>query len=176
MMKPLGLGYQKIDICLIFCMLYYLKNVELTECITYGHSCYKPRTGMRKSLVAYKKFRYFSITLRLQRLFMSPKTVEHMIWHQSHDAMDWVMVHPSDSEAWKHFNNVHHHFFSWIKERAYVFDCVQTNSTHLGHLLLLILVGWLYSQFTTCHRECVWDWSSCFYLRSYPILTVWVVI
>jgi hypothetical protein len=57
MMKPLGLGYQKIDICLNFCMLYYLENAELTECITYGHSRYKPRTDMRKSLVAYKKFR-----------------------------------------------------------------------------------------------------------------------
>jgi hypothetical protein len=26
MMKPLGLGYQKIDICPNFCMLYYLEN------------------------------------------------------------------------------------------------------------------------------------------------------
>jgi len=29
MMKPLGLGYQKIDICPNFCMLYYLENVEM---------------------------------------------------------------------------------------------------------------------------------------------------
>jgi len=47
---------------------------------------------------------------RLQRLFMSPRIVEHMTWHQSHDAIDGVMVHPSDGEAWKHFNNVHPHF------------------------------------------------------------------
>ena len=32
MMKPLGLGYQKIDICPNFCMLYYLENAEMTEC------------------------------------------------------------------------------------------------------------------------------------------------
>jgi len=30
MMKPLSLGYQKIDMCPNFCMLYYLENAELT--------------------------------------------------------------------------------------------------------------------------------------------------
>jgi len=81
MMKPLGLGYQKIDICPNFCMLYYLENVEMTECMTCRHSRYKPRTGRGKTLVAYKKLRYFLITSRLQRLFMSPMTAEHMTWH-----------------------------------------------------------------------------------------------
>jgi len=33
MMKPLDLGYQKIDMCPNLCMLYYLENAELTECI-----------------------------------------------------------------------------------------------------------------------------------------------
>ena len=98
-MKPFNLGYQKIDICPNFCMLYYLKNTEMTECMTCGHSRYKPRTGMGKTLVAYKKLRYFLITPRLQRLFMSPRTAEHMTWHQAHD-----------SEAWKRFNSVHPDF------------------------------------------------------------------
>jgi hypothetical protein len=65
MMKPLGLGYQKIDMCPNFCMLYSLENAEMTECMTYVHSRYKPRTGREKTLVAYKKLRYFSITSRL---------------------------------------------------------------------------------------------------------------
>jgi hypothetical protein len=78
MIKPLGLGYQKIDMCPNFYMLYYLEIAELTECMTCGHSCYKPRTGRGKTLVAYKKLRYFSITPRLQRLFISPRTAEHM--------------------------------------------------------------------------------------------------
>jgi hypothetical protein len=109
-MKPLGLGYQKIDMCPNFCIIYYLENAELTEYITCGHSRYKPRTGMGKKLVAYKKLRYFPITPRLQRLFMLPRTVEHMTWHQSHNTVDGVIVHPSDSEAWKHFNSVHPRF------------------------------------------------------------------
>jgi len=65
MMKPLGLGYQKIDMCPNFCMLYYLENAEMTECMACGHSRYKPRTGRGKTLVAYKKLRYFPITPRL---------------------------------------------------------------------------------------------------------------
>jgi len=110
MMKPLGLGYQKIDICPNFYMLYYLENVEMTECMTCRHSHYKPRTGRGKTLMAYKKLRYFPITPRLQRLFMSPRTAEHMTWHQLHHAVGGVMVHLFDGEAWKHFNSMHPHF------------------------------------------------------------------
>jgi len=65
MMKPLVLGYQKIDMCPNFYMLYYLENAEMTECMTCGHSRYKPITGRGKTLVAYKKLRYFPITPRL---------------------------------------------------------------------------------------------------------------
>ena len=112
MMKPLGLGYQKINMCCNFCMIYYLENAELTECMTCGHSCFKPKTGMGNNLVAYKKLRYFPITPRLQRLFMSSNTAEHMTWHQSHNTVDGVMMHPSNGEACKHFNNVHPHFLA----------------------------------------------------------------
>ena len=73
MMKPFGLGYQKTDICPNFCM-YYLKNTELTECRTCEHSRYKPMTDREKSIVAYKKFRYFSITPKLHRLFITSIT------------------------------------------------------------------------------------------------------
>ncbi|KAL9367393.1 hypothetical protein Peur_038592 [Populus x canadensis] len=52
MMKPLGLGYQKINMCPNFCMLYYLENAEMTECMTCGHSHYKPRTGRGKTIDA----------------------------------------------------------------------------------------------------------------------------
>ena len=41
---------------------------------------------------------------------MSPKTAEHITWHQTYDAVNGVMVNISDGEAWKHFNSVHPHF------------------------------------------------------------------
>jgi hypothetical protein len=40
---------------------------------------------------------------------MSPRTTEHMTWHQSYHAVVGVMVHPSYGEAWKHFSSVHPH-------------------------------------------------------------------
>jgi hypothetical protein len=64
MMKPLGLGYQKIDMCPNFCMIYYLENAKLILCMKCGYSRYKPKIGIGKNLVAYKKLRYFPITPR----------------------------------------------------------------------------------------------------------------
>jgi hypothetical protein len=80
-------------------MLYYLENTELNKCTTCEHTCYNPRINWDKTFVAHKKLRYFTITPKLQRLFMSLKTVEHMTWHHLHDAVDGVMIHLSDSEA-----------------------------------------------------------------------------
>jgi hypothetical protein len=82
---------------------------------------------------------------------MSPRIAEHMTWHQSHDAIDGVMVYPSNGEAWKHFNSVHPLF--QLNHGTYVLHCIQMDSTHSGHLLLLILVGRSYSWFITCHRD-----------------------
>jgi hypothetical protein len=65
MMKLLDLGYQKINMCQIFCMLYYGKDENLTKCKTCRHARYKPNIGKGRTLVAYKKLRQFSITPRL---------------------------------------------------------------------------------------------------------------
>jgi hypothetical protein len=109
-MKPLGLGYQKIDMCPNFCMLYCLENIELTERIICGHARYNLKIGKGRNFVAYKKLRYFPITHRLQRLFMSPKTAEHMTRYHLHDIVDIVMMHPSDGEVWKNLNRAHSKF------------------------------------------------------------------
>jgi hypothetical protein len=34
------------------------------------------------------------------------KLLSIMTWHQSYDVVDGVMVHPSNGESWKYFNNV----------------------------------------------------------------------
>jgi hypothetical protein len=161
---PLNLGYKKIDMCHNFYMLYYLENTKLTKCMTCGHSRYKPRTGRGKTLVTYKKLRYFSITPRLQRLFISPRTAEHMTWHDTNHIMrlmEWwcilLMVKPGNTLTVSILT-------FQLNQGTCVLSCVQTDSTHSGHLLLLILVGRLYWRFITCHRGCVWGRSSCFYL------------
>ena len=68
-----------------------------------------------KDSMTYKKLRYFPITPRLQRLFMSPRIAEHMTWHQSGNHMMRLMVHPSNGETWKHFNSVHPHFSAELR-------------------------------------------------------------
>jgi len=65
--------------------------------------------------------------------------------------------------------------FQW-KHIMYMLGYVQTYSIHSGHLLYYILVDWKYSWFTTCHRGCVWDQSSCSCLWSYLILIIRVGI
>jgi len=99
MMKPLGLGYQNIDTCPNFCLLYYSENVNFTECKTCGHSRYKPKTSKGKTLVIYRNSRYFPITYRLQKLFTSSNIVKHMTWYHSHNMVDGVMVYHFSGEA-----------------------------------------------------------------------------
>ena len=78
MMKPLELEYQKIDMCPKFCILYYLENVDLTKYGTCWHAWYKPGTGNEKTFVTHRKMRCFTITNKLEKLFISPKTTEYM--------------------------------------------------------------------------------------------------
>jgi hypothetical protein len=51
---------------------------------------------------AHKQLCYMSLTPQMKWLFISKKTARHMRWHKEgvHEN-DHVMVHPSDSEAWK---------------------------------------------------------------------------
>jgi len=78
MMKTFGLRYPKTNMFLNFCMLYYGEDVNLTKCKTCGHAKYKSNTNRGRTYIIYKKFRYFPITRRLQKLFISLKISEHM--------------------------------------------------------------------------------------------------
>jgi hypothetical protein len=52
--------------------------------------------------VAHKQLRYMPLTPQMKRLFISKKTARHMRWHKEGvRENDQVMVHLSDSEAWK---------------------------------------------------------------------------
>ena len=98
MMKPFGIGYQKINIFPNFYM-YYLENIDLIECKMCWHIWYKPRTSRSRTFIAYRKLRYFPITPKLQRLFMSLKITGHMARRHSHYVRDIVMVHHSDGKV-----------------------------------------------------------------------------
>ncbi|GLU06904.1 hypothetical protein SLE2022_238890 [Rubroshorea leprosula] len=110
MINVLGLEYKKIDICVKDCFLYYdEQSKNLTACPVCGESRYEPRnmSAIRQKNVPRKSLWYLPITPRLQRLYMSRKTAEHMTWHlKCREDADEV-IHPAGSEAWKHFDETH---------------------------------------------------------------------
>jgi len=78
-MRPLGLGYEKYDVCPNYCMLSYGADIMKINCDFCGSSRYKPRNPTSKgSNKADKQLRYFPLTPKLQRLFMSPYHAKDM--------------------------------------------------------------------------------------------------
>ncbi|XP_050125656.1 uncharacterized protein LOC126602863 [Malus sylvestris] len=117
LINNLGLTYVKIDACPNNCMIYWKDTAELTVCSVCGESRYKnvnEDDGSRKK-IATKVMWYFPLKPRLQRLYMSKHTAEHMRWHATECPKDGFMRHPSYSPAWKHLDNLYPEFGSEIR-------------------------------------------------------------
>ncbi|KAM3217245.1 hypothetical protein P3L10_026688 [Capsicum annuum] len=112
LVRSLGLPVEKINCCESGCMLYWGDDHEhLTSCKFCSKPRYKHCVGSRKTkLVPYKRMYYFPLIPRLQRLYASNATAADMRWHHEHKNEDGAMRHPSDSKAWKHFNESHPFF------------------------------------------------------------------
>ncbi|XP_058782834.1 uncharacterized protein LOC131657454 [Vicia villosa] len=82
---------------------------ELNACKHCGTSRWNPEKKKKQPL---KVLRYFPLKPRLQRLFMSRKTANHMRWHASEINKDGLIWHPRDGEAWKEFDLRHPEFAS----------------------------------------------------------------
>jgi len=118
LVSKLGLEAKKIDCCVCSCMLFYdndsgKKDAALLEC----KFCHKPRyhplhQGSRRNKpIVVKSMFYLPIILRLQRMFASMQTAPHMTWHHDNQSQG-MLRHPSDGEAWKHFDHKHPTFAS----------------------------------------------------------------
>nr|GEV06881.1 hypothetical protein [Tanacetum cinerariifolium] len=57
-----------------------------------------------------KYMHYLLLTPRLQRLYMSKDTAQHMTWHHEYRRDPEVLSYPSDGEAWKYFDRTHPSF------------------------------------------------------------------
>ncbi|KAL0422090.1 UNVERIFIED_CONTAM: hypothetical protein Slati_3231900 [Sesamum latifolium] len=93
-------------------MLYWKDDIKLEFCKFCGDPRYKLQKvrKYRGKRSAYAVLRYLPLTPRLQRLYASSATVEHITWHASHHVKEGSMHHPSDAEAWKHFDCTHPYF------------------------------------------------------------------
>nr|KYP48870.1 hypothetical protein KK1_029430 [Cajanus cajan] len=109
----LGLSRIKIDCCIDGCMLYYKGDSTLKE----YKFCQKPRykenlNACKKTskFVPYKRIHYLPLIPRLQRLYASVRSAEHMRWHYENRREEGVLCHPSDGEAWKYFDKLYPEF------------------------------------------------------------------
>lgn len=110
----MGLPVDEIHCCINACMIYWGDDSEMTSCKICGEKRYKPRKReeSRRRDIPQSKMYYFPLTPRLQRLYQSKATASDMRWHKIHQQEGGVMMHPSDSPAWKHFNRMHPTFAS----------------------------------------------------------------
>ncbi|CAH9124646.1 unnamed protein product [Cuscuta epithymum] len=111
LVSKLGLGHEKIDCCVNGCMLYYKEDIALAQC----KFCFEPRfkkSNKPNSKVPRKRMHYLPLIPRLQWLFASPSSAKHMRWHFENQREPGVMCHPSDGEAWKHFDQMYPQFAS----------------------------------------------------------------
>ena len=112
-LKNMGLGYEIIHACEHGCMLFYQDDAGLDKCRICKESRWKFSEDGTK--VAKKVVRYFPLTPRLQRLYMSPHTAKEMRWHGERIEDPEVLRHPADGEAWKEFNKSFPEFSSDIR-------------------------------------------------------------
>ncbi|XP_050211492.2 uncharacterized protein LOC126661677 [Mercurialis annua] len=119
LVRKLGLPVEVIDCCKQGCMLFWNEDIGLNSCKVCGHPRFKKQgrgSNKRKINIPYMKMHYFPLTPRLQRLYASHATSNHMRWHGEHEwEEDGVMRHCSDSPAWKHFNEANPSFASEVR-------------------------------------------------------------
>ncbi|XP_063936179.1 uncharacterized protein LOC108203846 [Daucus carota subsp. sativus] len=111
MIKDLSPGYQKIHACPNDCILFWAENEKLDKCTKCGTSRWKlyeqklnsieNMDMLKESKIPAKVMRYFPLTQRLQRMFMSSDFSNSMTWHALARKKDGKLRHPAHGEGWK---------------------------------------------------------------------------
>lgn len=109
LLNGLILPHIKIDICQKGCMLFWKEHIGLNECLICKENQYKNKRANGKSS-PIMVLTYFPIAPRLQRLYATKSTVKQMRWHAKNHRATGCMSHPSDGEAWKHFDAMYPSF------------------------------------------------------------------
>ncbi|KAL1194835.1 hypothetical protein V5N11_011150 [Cardamine amara subsp. amara] len=115
----IGLPYKVIDVCIDNCMLYWREDENRNRCRFCRKLRYQETSG--RVPIPYKRMWYLPITDRLKRLYTSQRTAEAMRWHGEH-RQDGDITHPSDAEAWKHFQSLYPDF-AYERRNVYLGLC-----------------------------------------------------
>ncbi|XP_050289827.1 uncharacterized protein LOC126727977 [Quercus robur] len=102
----LGMSYEHIDACKNDCELFWKENENLDKCLVCEAPRYKDTHAQGKK-IPHKVLRYFPLTPRLRRLYMSGQRAKDMRWYIYKRVDDGIMRHPTDIEEWKEFDLQH---------------------------------------------------------------------
>jgi hypothetical protein len=106
LLSALGMEYEKIGVCKDNCMIFYKEHKNEMKCLKCGKMRFVEVVNEDGEKVmtktTHKQLRYMPLTPRMKQLLISKKTVRYMRCHKEGvRENEQVMVHPSDSEAWK---------------------------------------------------------------------------
>ena len=93
----LSMSYKHIDACKNDCALFWKENENLDKCSV----CEAPRfkdTRAQGKMISHKVLRYFPLTPRLRRLYMSGQRAKDMRWYIDKRMDDGIMRHRADSK------------------------------------------------------------------------------
>ena len=92
----LGLPVVRIDVCSRGCMLYWRDDENAESCKFCSQPRYKinRRQGPNQKRRPCKQIFYLPLIPRLQRLYASQTTAEHMTWHVNHHTKEGLICHP----------------------------------------------------------------------------------
>ena len=133
LVSKLGLSSVRIDCCENGCMLYFKEDANLEFCKFCQHSRYK--RGSTGNKISIKAMHYLPLIPKLKRLYASYSSAPHMRCHSENKRPTGIMCHPSDGEAWKHFDATYPDF------------AAEPRNIHLG----LCADGFSPFQLVLCH-------------------------
>ncbi|XP_019240825.1 PREDICTED: uncharacterized protein LOC109220814 [Nicotiana attenuata] len=112
LVSKLGLSSERIDCCEKGCMLFYKDDAALENCKFCNQPRYKKVINSKSKKVPVKAMHYLPLIPRLKRLYASMSSAPHMKRHYENRRPPGILCHPSDGEAWKHFDRVFPDFAS----------------------------------------------------------------
>ncbi|XP_025792017.1 uncharacterized protein LOC112873220 [Panicum hallii] len=112
LLRALKMPYEKIHACSNGCVLFrkeYADDKYCPKCKASRYIEVDSDDGHKKQLnIPVKILRHLPCIPRIQRLYMSEEYAKQMRWHKTGKRYTRdKMVHPSDGEAWRHFDRMH---------------------------------------------------------------------
>ena len=108
-LRDLDMSYEHIDACKNNCALFWKEDKKLDKCPVCEVPRYKDTRTQGKKIF-HKVLRYFPLTSKLRRLYMSGQRAKDMRWYIDKRVDNGIMRHPVDNEKWKEFDFKHPDF------------------------------------------------------------------